>query len=76
MRLKAEKYAEECEAKRKTELIEYAKAQVNAEMERQAREERMKKICLKKTSWIDAESSDEENDDEEYKVEVVDNSAW
>ena len=74
MKLKAEKYAEEREEKRKAELIEYAKAQVKAEMERQAREERLSKIT-KQSRWVDAESSDEE-DDEEYRVEVVDNSAW
>ncbi len=67
MRLKAEKYAEECQAKREAELIA-----------RKAREERLSKITTKKSKWVDAESSDEEDDeeDEPYKVEVVDNSAW
>ena len=76
MKLKAEKYAEECETKRKAEVIAWAKAQANADAERQAREERMN-IKITKTRWVDAESSDEEEDDEEpYRVEVVDNSAW
>jgi hypothetical protein len=47
---------------------------VKAELESKAREERLSKITTKKSRWIDAESSDEEEDDEE--LEVVDNSAW
>ena len=82
MKLKAEKYAQEREAKRKAEVIEWAKAQTKAEAEREAREERRKKINATKCRWIDAESSDEEDDEEEevynqkQQVEVVDNSAW
>jgi len=79
MKLKAEKYAQECETKRKAELIAWAKSHANAEAQREAREERLSKIT-KKTSWADAESSDEEDEEEEYnqkqQVEVVDNSAW
>jgi len=62
---------EELEAKRQAELIKLAKLQAIAETDREARELRLKSI--KKTSrWVDAESSDEEDEDEE----VVDNSAW
>lgn len=73
MRKKAEKYAEEREAKRKADMIEWSKTQAKVEADREAREARM---CLikKTTSWFDAESSDEE--DEEEHEEVVDNSAW
>ena len=45
---------------------------VAADAERVAREIRMK-VEVKKCAWADAESSDEEDDD---KLEVVDNSAW
>ena len=76
------------EAERQKEMVAWAKAeaarQLDDEKERQSRDERLKKIALKKCSWVDAESSDEEEDDEfidseqakQVKVEVVDNSAW
>lgn len=63
---------EEIEAKRQADLVKWAKIQAAAEVDREAREQRLKSI--KKTRWIDAESSDEEDEDEEK--EVVDNSAW
>ena len=59
--------------KRQSELIELAKAQAKAEADREAdREARESRLnMIKKTSrWVDAESSDEEDE------EVVDNSAW
>lgn len=64
---------EELEVKRQSELIELAKAQAKAEADREAdREARESRLnMIKKTSrWVDAESSDEEDE------EVVDNSAW
>jgi len=64
---------EEIEAKRQADLIKWAKTQAAAEADREARELRMNAVKKNKTSWVDAESSEEEADDEE---EVVDNSAW
>lgn len=75
------------EAERQKEMVAWAKAeaarQLDDEKERQSRDARLK-IPLNKSSWVDAESSDEEEDDEyndyeqaeQVKVEVVDNSAW
>jgi hypothetical protein len=69
LREKAKKYAEEQEAKRQKDLIEWEKAK---EAESKARDERIKARAGKKFSWADAES-DSEGDEEE---EVQDNSAW
>ena len=63
---------EELEAKKQAELIKWAKAQAAAEADREARELRMNSVKKNKTSWVDAESSGDEDDNEE----VVDNSAW
>ena len=73
MREKAKKYAEEKEAKRQQDLIKWAQVQAAVDIDREARDERIRKIGITKTKWIDAESSDEEEDDEE---QVEDNSAW
>jgi hypothetical protein len=72
LREKAKKYAEEQEAKRQKDLIEWAKAKAAKEAESKARDERIKARAGKKFSWADAES-DSEGDEEE---EVQDNSAW
>jgi hypothetical protein len=73
LREKAKKYAEEQEAKRQKDLIEWAKAKAAKEAELKAIDERIKARAGKKFSWADAES-DSEGDEEED--EVVDNSAW
>ena len=80
MREKAKKYAEEKEAKRQQDLINWAKLKAAADIDREAREERIRKTTLTKTRRIDAESSDEEEEDEDEvpqkQEQVEDNSAW
>lgn len=75
------KYAEEREAKRQKDLIEWAKK----EEERKARDARLKANAGKKFSWVDAESDsegDDTDDEDEYpqkqqqQQQYVDNSAW
>ena len=84
MREKAAKYAEEQEAKRQQDLIKWAKVEAAKEVERKAREERLKANAGKKFSWADAESDSEGDDEEEEDAYVPpkkqqqyeDNSAW
>ena len=88
MREKAAKYAEEQEAKRQQDLIKWAKVEAAKEVERKAREERLKANAGKKFSWADAESDSEGDDEEEEEDAYVppkkqqqqpqyeDNSAW
>ena len=79
MRERAKKYAEEKEAKRQQDLINWAKLKAAADIDREARDERLRKTKLTKTKWFDAESSDEEEDDEVSQKQeqvVEDNSAW
>jgi hypothetical protein len=87
MREKAAKYAEEQEAKRQQDLIKWAKVEAAKEVERKAREERLKANVGKKFSWADADSDSEGSEDEDEDAYVPpkkqqqqpqyeDNSAW
>jgi hypothetical protein len=70
----------EKDAQKQKEIMAWAKAeaarQIDEEKERQARDERLKNKSPK-CSWVNADSSDEEDEEEDdFKVSVVDNSAW